>query len=88
MIALARLLVIGFVVLTIIYFSLSLYSRSVRRAKLREWWEEEGRPGELDAYIDKGLEEYDGSLRRKLIWGVYVIPFTAMCLIIYFTNFH
>lgn len=88
MFALARLMVIGFVALTIVYISLSLYSRSVRKGKLKEWWEEEGRPGELDAYIDKGLDEYDSSLRRKLILGVYVIPFTAMCIIIYFTNFY
>ena len=88
MIALARLMVIGFIVLTIIYVCLSLYSRSVRKGKLKDWWEEEGRPGDLDSYIDKGLEEYDGSLRRKLILGVYVVPFTVMCIIIYFTNFH
>jgi len=88
MFALARLMVIGFVALTIVYICLSLYSRSVRKGKLKEWWEEEGRPGELDAYIDKGLDEYDSSLRRKLILGVYVIPFTAMCIIIYFTNFY
>ena len=88
MLALARLLVIGFVVLTVVYVCLSLYSRSVRRGKLKEWWEAEGRPGNLDAYIKEGLKQYDGSLRRKLILGVYVIPFTAMCVIIYFTNFH
>ena len=88
MFALARLMVIGFIVLTVIYVVLSLYSRSVRKGKLKEWWEEEGRPGDLEAYIDRGLEEYDGSLRRKLILGVYIIPFTAMCIIIYLTNFH
>ena len=88
MAALARLLVIGFVVCTVIYISLSLYSRAVRRGKLKEWWEEEGKPGDLDAYIDKGLEDYDGSLRRKLILGVYVVPFLIVTAIIYFTNFH
>ena len=41
MLALARLLVIGFVVLTVIYISLSLYSRSVRRGKLAREWDEE-----------------------------------------------
>jgi hypothetical protein len=87
MFAMLRLMAIGFVVLTIIYICLSLYSRSVRRGKLAEWWEEEGKPGDLDSYIDRGLEEYDGSLRRKLILGVYVIPFTIMCVIIYLTNF-
>lgn len=88
MAALARLLVVGFVVCTILYFCLSIYSRSVRRGTLKEWWEEEGRPGDLETYIEKGLAEYDGSLRRKLIWGVYVVPFTIIVLVIYFTNFH
>ncbi len=88
MAALARLVVIGFVVLTIIYLCLSLYSRSVRKGKLAEWYEEAGRPGDRDAYIEAGLKEYEGSLRRKLIWGVYIVPVTIVTLIIYFTNFH
>lgn len=86
--ALVRLVVIGFIVLTVIYVALSLYSRSVRKARLREWWEEEGRPGDLDAYVEAGLKEYEGSLRRKLIWGVYVVPVIVVALIIYFTNFY
>lgn len=88
MAALARLLIIGFVVCTVIYFILSFYSRAKRRGKLEEWWEDEGRPGDRDTYVQKGLEDYEGSLRRKLIWGVYVIPFSVISLIIYFTNFH
>lgn len=88
MAALARLVVIGFVVLTVIYFCLSLYSRSVRKGKLEEWWDEEGRPGTKDAYIEAGLREYEGSLRRKLIWGVYVVPILAVATTIYFVNFH
>ena len=88
MAALARLMIIGFIVLTVIYVSLSLYSRSVRRGKLAEWWEEEGRPGDKDAYIEAGLKDYEGSLRRKLIWGVYIVPIMVVMLIIYFTNFY
>lgn len=88
MAALAKLVVIGFVVLTVIYVSLSLYSRSVRKSKLADWWEEEGRPGDREAYIDAGLKDYEGSLRRKLIWGVYIVPVTVVALIIYFTNFY
>ena len=88
MVAFARLFVIGFIVLTVVYICLSLYSRSVRRGKLKTWWEEEGRPGELDYYVEKGLQEYDGSLRRKLILGVYIIPLCIVTALIYFTNFH
>ncbi len=87
MFAMVRLMVIGFFVLTVVYIVLSLYSRSVRKRKLEEWWEEEGKPGDLEDYIDNGLEDYDGSLRRKLILGVYVVPFSVMCIIIYLTNF-
>ena len=83
MAALAKLVVIGFIVLTVIYLCLSLYSRSVRKGKLAEWWEEEGRPGDREAYIDAGLKEYEGSLRRKLIWGVYIVPVVVILSLIH-----
>ena len=86
--ALARLLVIGFVVLTVIYVSLSFYSRSVRRAKLENQWNDEGREGDRDAFVREGLEDYDHSLRRKLILGVYIVPICAVLLILYLTNFY
>ncbi|MCB1332680.1 MAG: hypothetical protein KDK26_03300 [Roseivivax sp.] len=88
MFALARLSVIGFIVLTVIYVSLSLYSRAKRRDKLEAHWDEQGMTGDRDAFIDAGLKEYDGSLRRKLILGVYIIPVSLVILIIYLTNFY
>lgn len=88
MFALARLAVVGFVVLTIVYVCLSWYSRGVRRDKLEAEWDEEGMTGDREAFVDEGLREYDGSLRRKLIWGVYIIPVTAVIALIYFMNFH
>lgn len=88
MFGLARLLVIGFAVLTVIYILLSLYSRAVRRSKLKAEWDEEGMTGDRDAFVDQGLQDYDKSLRRKLILGVYVVPVVVMTVIIYLTNFH
>ncbi|SHH56344.1 hypothetical protein [Marivita hallyeonensis] len=88
MFALGRLLVIGFLVLSVVYICLSLYSRAVRRDKLEAEWDEEIREGDREAFVQAGLKEYDGSLRRKLILGVYIVPLTLMSLIIYFTNFH
>lgn len=87
MFAMARLMVIGFVVLTIIYVCLSFYSRSVRKGKLEAEWDEEGMTGDKDAWVQEGLEDYDGSLRRKLILGVYIIPVILMITIIYLMNF-
>ena len=60
---------------------------SVRRRKLEEQWAEEGRVGDRDAFVREGLEEYDGSLRRKLIVGVYVVPLALIAVIIYLVNF-
>ncbi|MDA3859330.1 MAG: hypothetical protein PF480_14130 [Roseovarius sp.] len=82
-----RLTVIGFVVLTLVYISVSLYSRSVRRRKLLKDWQDTGRPGDKDAYIEAGMAQYQHSLRRRLIWLVYIVPITMIAAIIYFTNF-
>ena len=84
---LLRLFAIGFVVLTVIYVSVSLYSRSVRKDKLRRRWDEEIGEGDRDAFVREGLQAYDGSLRRKLILGVYVVPMVIVGTIIYVVNY-
>ncbi|WP_425039885.1 hypothetical protein [Primorskyibacter sp. S187A] len=87
MFAFLRLFLMAMVVLTIIYICLSFYSRAARREKLEERWHEEGIGGDKDMWVKAGLEEYDGSIRRKLILGVYVVPISVVALIIYLTNF-
>ena len=75
------------VVLTVVYFALSLYSRNVRRGKLEMYWDDEGKTGDRDAFIEHGLKDYDGSLRRKLIWGVYIVPLAVIMALVYVTNY-
>jgi Ca2+/Na+ antiporter len=87
MFAFARLVVIGFLVLTVIYVCLSFYSRAVRRGKLGREWEEGSQDTDRDTFVQEGLDDYDGSLRRKLILGVYVIPVVVVSVIIYLTNY-
>ena len=87
MAALARLMVVGFIVLSVIYICLSLYSRSVRKGKLRVEWNEGPKEQSLEAFLEEGLAEYDKSLRRKLILSVYVIPVILVSVVIYLTNF-
>lgn len=86
MFALARLVIIGFVALSIVYVCLSLYSRSVRKSKLIAEWDANP-DGDKDAFVDRGLEEYSGSLKRKLLLGVYIVPVLLVALIVYLTNF-
>jgi hypothetical protein len=86
MFAFARLIVMGLVVLTIIYVCLSLYSRAVRRGKLRDKWVAGPQKVDRDTFVQRGLEKYDGSIRRKLILGVYIVPVITVGVIIYLTN--
>ncbi len=87
MFGLVRLAIIAFFVLTIVYICLSMYSRSKRRKKLQEDWHDSDRSLDSTSFVEAGLDEYDGSLRRKLILGVYVVPTLLVCFIIYATNF-
>lgn len=82
-----RLAIFGLVGLTVVYVLVSLYSASIRREKLEDRWEAEGRPGDRDAYVERGMRAYRKSFRRKLIVLVYVIPIIAVSVLVYLLNF-
>ena len=85
--ALVRLLFIAFVVLSVIYLSLSLYSRARARDRLEAEYDAGCIDIPRDTYVSQGLKTYDRSLRRKLILGVYIEPMSLVGLIIYLVNF-
>jgi hypothetical protein len=87
MIAIIRLAVFGYIALTIIYFLVSIYSRSVRREKLEKKYDAGGIEGERDAYIEAGMQAYEHGLRRRLLWLVYIIPTVVIALTVYFVNY-
>jgi Ca2+/Na+ antiporter len=91
MFGLVRLSVIGIALLTVVYISVSLYSRSVRREKLERKWAQNHPHDHTSpartAFIKRGLRRYDASIRRRLILLVYVIPVTTVAAIIYVVNF-
>lgn len=82
-----RLAIFGFLFLSAIYFLVAIYSRSVRREKLENTWDEDVKEGDRDAYVDTGLKEYEGSLRRKLIVLVFVVPIIVVIALLYIINF-
>jgi len=82
-----RLVLGGFFILGVIYICVSLYSRSVRREKLENWWDEAPVDGTTrEAYIAQGMADYESGLRKKLIWLIFVIPPIVVGTIIYFIN--
>ena len=82
-----RLFLILLVIQTVAYFALFLYSRSARRRKLETWWDEKGKQGNKQAFVERGLHVYDNSFRRKLILGVYIVPWVAIGALIYIVNY-
>ena len=82
-----RLVVFGFLALSIIYLSIAVYSRSVRREKLEEAYDENPVEGTTrQAYVEQGLKEYNTSFRPKLIALVFVVPPIIVAAIVYITN--
>jgi Ca2+/Na+ antiporter len=81
-----RLVAMSLVVLTVVYFLVSVYSRSVRREKLEERFDAGGVDGDRTAYIEAGMRDYEQGLRKKLIWLVYVIPLAAMTATVWWVN--
>ncbi len=82
-----HMLLVLFVALTVIYVSLSFYSRARRRDRLEAEWDKGGISTPREAFVKDGLKVYDRSLRRKLILGVYIGPVCLVALIIYLVNF-
>ena len=87
MIAPLRLILMLLVVLSVIYIIASFWSRNTRRRKLIAFWDKKGLTGDRDAFIDRGLRQYDRSLRRKLLLGVYIVPLGAIAVLVFVTNF-
>ncbi len=88
MIAMFRLMFVLLIVLTVIYVAVSIWSRRLRRAKLAARWDQRDiLTVDRDAFIERGLKKYDNSIRRKLILGVYIVPFTVIAVLVYVTNY-
>lgn len=77
----------AFLFLSAVYILVSLFSRSMRREKLEKEFDAGDIEGDRDAFIEQGLKDYDDSLRRKLILGVYIIPVVIVAGMVYVINF-
>lgn len=87
MIGILRLVIFGFLALSVIYLLVTLYARSVRREMLEKAFDAGGIEGSREAFIEAGMKDYQGSLRRKLLLLVYVVPMAVVGLTIYFVNY-
>jgi hypothetical protein len=86
--AFLKLIGFGFVALTIIYWSIAIYARSVRKERLEDEFDADhnGDRAARDAFVAEGMRAYHASMRPKLILLVYIIPVVAVGSIVYFIN--
>jgi Ca2+/Na+ antiporter len=87
MIGIIRLVVFGFLALSVVYLLVTLYARSVRREALEKAYDAGGVDGPREAFILAGMATYNGSLRRKLLLLVYAVPMAVVGLTIYLVNY-
>jgi len=85
--AFVRLVIFGLLGLSVVYLSLSIYSRSVRKERLEKQYDAAPVDGvSRDDYVQKGITEYNASLRPKLLLLVYIVPIVLVGAIVYITN--
>lgn len=82
-----RFLLFGFIAMSIVYVALWFYSRSVRREKLEDQWQEEQPDGlSREEFVNAGMDAYHKSLRPKLLLLVYIVPTLVLSIVIFVSN--
>lgn len=87
MIAALRLFALLFVVLTLIYLVLSFLLRQTAQREARETWEVLDTRIDWETYLERQMKSYHRAMRRRLIFGVYILPTAFLAAIVYFVNF-
>ncbi len=84
---LSRLTVI-FLILTVIYVGLSVYHRWARRRALQAAWDAAPVAGtDRERFVAEGMRDYQRSLARRLLWGVYLVPLGFLFLLLVVANY-
>lgn len=80
-------LVLLFVILTIVYIALSWYTRWNRGRELRSAFDATNETSvSRDQYVANGLAQYQRSIRRRLILGVYLLPMAIVVALLIIAN--
>ena len=75
-----------FLVLVVIHLGLRLWLRLRERRRLAEEWEAGPQQGTRDDFMERGMDDYDRSLRKRLLWLTIVLPMAGLILLLYVLN--
>ncbi|MBJ3762320.1 hypothetical protein ILP92_06145 [Maribius pontilimi] len=84
--AIARLILGAAVILGVLYLLVSIYARSLRREALEKEWAREERAIARDAYVKRGMVEYDKSLKRRALLLIFIVPPVVVGVMAYMIN--
>lgn len=87
MFGLIRLWILLLIGLPILYLLVRTFARSLERERLEKRWDAGRGEGERDTYIAEGMLRYSKSLRKKLLWGVIILPVVGITALVYALNF-
>jgi len=87
---LLRLLLLGFVGLSVVYIAVSIFVRSLRREALEKEWDrdhsEEEDENARESFVDQGMADFNKGLRPRLLLLIYVIPAVFIVGVLILTN--
>ena len=70
----------------LVYLIVLIYARSLRREALEKEWDRGARLSARDVFVAQGMLRFEGGLRRRLLWLIFVLPFVVMSAIFFYTN--
>lgn len=83
-----RNIVIIFAILSAVYAVLTLTNNFRQRQKLRsEYKATESSTETKEAYVERGLRDYNRSIRPKMLLGIYLIPLAIMGTLIWLAQY-
>ena len=87
MIGIIRSVFFGFMGLSVVYWLVRVYSRSVRRERLEREFDARGVSDGRDEYITSGMDHYEHGLRKRLIVLVYIIPAIIVGVTVWYIDY-
>lgn len=81
-----ELIILGAVGLTVVYWIVLAYTRSVHRENLEKSFDAGGVAGLREDFIAAGMGRYEHGLHKRLILLVFVIPVALIVAIAYVVN--
>lgn len=81
-----RVVLIFFALVVALHLVLRLWLRLRERRRLGQEWEAGDQLVSREIFVQTGMDDYDHSLRKRLLWLTVVLPMAGLILVLYLVN--